>query len=181
MFKANVCKKKGIKEMKILQISTVNPIHKTNSNMPCKRQSFTSQGGTAEQLSISPYRIEEDFPQSLTPLHDEIMKEIGFSKDLNYYNGSSSCKNLRISSANALKKALSKFHQEGKEVISPVYELIDCVVEMAQKPYQYEHFITDHWKNISDVIKAHIVAFKMPVEGRQEFLDEFLKLFKLRV
>ena len=107
-------------------------------------------------------------------LETQIMMEIGFGNHYNWYNGSLSCRGIRIEAVNRLSDKIQIHHDRGEEIAAPNYNLIETLKRIAEEESEYD--LTKTWQAASYVIAAHMA--KTSEEERAEAyrnLNEYLK------
>lgn len=111
-------------------------------------------------------------------LESKIMSEIGLGNHYNWYNGSGSCRYIRIEAANKLFGTIQKHHDNGEEIASPENSLINIVKHIAEDGDSDDYILTKTWQAASYVIAEHIHRIQMSdEEGLEAYrnLSRYLK------
>ena len=99
-------------------------------------------------------------------LETKIMGEIGLGNHYNWYNGSGSCRYIRIVAANRLHSTIQKYHDRGEEIAPPHNLLISMVKDIAENVDSDAYTLTKTWQAASYVIAEHIHQAKASEEER---------------
>ena len=99
-------------------------------------------------------------------LESKIMEEIGLHTHYTWYNGSNSCRYIRIEAANKLISAIQKHHDNGEEIAVPNRRLINLLKHIAENGDSDDFILTKTWQAASYVIAEHIHQAKTSEEER---------------
>lgn len=111
-------------------------------------------------------------------LEVKIMSEIGLGNSYKWYNGSGSCRYIRIEAANKLFDVIQKHHDDGEEIASPENNLINIVKRIAESGDSDNYILTKTWQAASYVIAEHIHRIQMSDEegfGAYRNLSRYLE------
>ena len=111
-------------------------------------------------------------------LETQIMEEIGLGNHYNWYNGSGSCRFIRIDAADKLFSTIQKHHDNGEEIAPPKNNLINTVKHIAEIGDSDNYTLTKTYQAASYVIAEHIHQAKTSEEEKIkafENLNEYLK------
>lgn len=111
-------------------------------------------------------------------LESKIMEEIGLGNHYSWYNGSASCRNVRIAAANRLSDAIQKHHNNNEEIAIPEPFLIGILRIVAEEGDSDNYVLTNTWQVASYIIATHIHQAKTDeTERRVAYNDlrEYLK------
>lgn len=89
------------------------------------------------------------------PLEDTIMSEIGLGNHYHWFNGSSSCRGIRIDAARRLSAAIQAAHDRGDPIAPPSKSLCALVQRIATVEAG-DSKLTDTWQACSEAIRAHM-------------------------
>lgn len=99
-------------------------------------------------------------------LESKIMEEIGLHAHYTWYNGSGSCRYIRIEAAEKLSDIIQKHHNDGEDIAPPNNRLINTVKHIAENGDSDNYILTKTWQAISYVIAEHIHQAKTSDEER---------------
>jgi hypothetical protein len=107
-------------------------------------------------------------------LEDTIMTEIGLGNHYNWFNGSGSCRYLRIESASRLESTIKKHADAGDKIAQPDNKLINLAIAVAGSlRLDRDYELTRTWEVCSYIIAAHIHE-----AGRPGAIKETIKFLK---
>lgn len=109
-------------------------------------------------------------------LETQIMMEIGLGNHYSWYNGSPSCRYIRIQATKRLAEKIQIHHDRGEEIAAPNYNLICTLRSIADEGEDSE--LTKTWEMASYIIAEHIHQANIPQEEKKkafERLNEYLR------
>lgn len=106
-------------------------------------------------------------------LESKIMDEIGLGNHYNWYNGSGSCRPIRVQAVSKLRDAIKSHHDAGEEIASPNNRLIAFARKVAGSSLDSNYMLTKAWEVCSYVIASHIHGYNDKSE-----LNDTLKLLE---
>jgi hypothetical protein len=106
------------------------------------------------------------------------MEEIGLHAHYTWYNGSGSCRYIRVEAAEKLSDVIQKHHDNGEEIASPKNSLINTLKHIAENGDSDDFVLTKTWQAASYIIAEHIYHAKTSDEERNKAygdIERFLK------
>ena len=111
-------------------------------------------------------------------LESKIMEEIGLGNHYQWFNGSPSCRSIRIEAANRLSNIIQKHHNNGEEIAPPKTNLFITLMDIAEEGDSDVYVLTKTWQAASYIIAEHIHQAKTSDEERNKSyrnLNKYLK------
>jgi hypothetical protein len=111
-------------------------------------------------------------------LESKIMTEIGLGNHYSWYNGSTSCRSIRIEAANKLFNIIQKHHNNNEEIAIPEQSLINILKIIAEEGDSDEYSLTNTWQAASYIIAVHIHQTKTEENERNIAYNNLHKYLK---